>query len=105
MTDARIVLTTTGSLEEAEHIARTIVERNLAACINIIPQIQSVYRWQGKLEQATECLLVIKTKGALFEPLCDAVKELHSYELPECVMLEISDGSKPYLDWIAENTL
>jgi len=105
MTDARIVLTTAGSLEEAEHLARGIVERSLAACINIIPQIQSVYRWQGKVEQATECLLVIKTKISLFEPLRNAIQELHSYELPECVMLEIADGSHPYLNWIAENTL
>lgn len=105
MTDARIVLTTAGSLEEAEHLARAIVERSLAACINIIPQIQSVYRWQGKVEQATECLLVIKTSISLFEPLRDAIKQLHSYELPECVMLEISDGSRPYLDWISGSTL
>src|SRR6185312_4779084 len=103
MTDARIVLTTTGSLEEAEHLARAIVERSLAACINIIPQIQSVYRWEGKVEQATECLLVIKTEAAAFGLLRDAIKELHSYEVPECVMLEIADGSKPYLDWITEN--
>lgn len=101
MTDARIVLTTAGSPEEAEHIARAIIERSLAACINIIPQIQSVYRWQGKVEQAAECLLVIKTTMSAFKALHDAIKELHSYELPECVMLEITDGSKPYLDWIA----
>lgn len=105
MTDARIVLTTSGSLEEAEHLARAIIERSLAACINIIPQIQSVYRWEGKVEQSTECLLVIKTKVTLFESLRDAIKELHSYELPECVMLEISDSSQPYLDWIGGSTL
>lgn len=105
MTDARIVLTTTGSSEEAAKISRAIVERRLAACVNIVPRMQSVYRWQGKVEQATECLLIIKTEAAAFERLRDTIKELHSYELPECVMLEIVDGSQPYLDWIRENTL
>lgn len=105
MTNARIVLTTTGSSEEAAKISRAIVERRLAACVNIVPRMQSVYRWQGKVEQATECLLIIKTEAAAFERLRDAIKELHSYELPECVMLEIVDGSQPYLDWIRENTL
>src|ERR1051326_5113712 len=104
MTDARIVLTTAGSEEEARKIAHTLVERRLAACVNIVPQIESVYRWQGKVESATEWLLVIKTQAGSFGRVRDAVKELHSYELPECVMLEITEGSDEYLDWIAKNT-
>lgn len=104
MTDARIVLTTAGSPQEAEKIARALVERCLAACVNIVPQIQSVYRWKDKVEQETEWLLIIKTKTNLFESVADAIKELHSYELPECVMLEVSSGSERYLDWIRENT-
>jgi periplasmic divalent cation tolerance protein len=104
MTDARIVLTTAGSPQEAEKIARALVERRLAACVNIVPQIQSVYRWKDKIEQETEWLLIIKTKGNVFESVADAIKELHSYELPECVMLEVDSGSERYLNWIRENT-
>ncbi|HET9183611.1 MAG TPA: divalent-cation tolerance protein CutA [Candidatus Angelobacter sp.] len=105
MIDARIVLTTAGSSQEAEKIATTLVARRLSACVNIIPQIQSVYRWQGNVERATEWLVLIKTRAAAFESVRDAIKEIHSYELPECIMLEIESGSKPYLDWIMENTL
>ena len=104
MTNARIILTTAGSQDEAGMIAHALVERRLAACVNIVPRIESVYRWQGKVETAEEWLLLIKTQAELFERVRDAVKELHSYELPECVMLEVSAGSKEYLHWIAENT-
>jgi periplasmic divalent cation tolerance protein len=104
MTDARIILTTAGSQEEAGKIAYALVERRLAACVNIVPRIESVYRWQGKVETAQEWLLLIKTQAGLFERVRDAIKELHSYELPECVMLEVSAGTEEYLDWIAENT-
>ncbi len=105
MSDASIVLTTAGSQEEATRIAHALVERRLAACVNIVPRIESVYRWQGKVESATEWLLLIKTQASLFERVRDAVKELHSYDLPECVMLNISAGSHAYLDWIASNTV
>jgi len=105
MIDARIVLTTAGSSQEAEKIATTLVERRLAACVNIIPQIQSVYRWQENVERATEWLLIIKSRAAAFESVRDAIREIHSYELPECIMVEIESGSKPYLDWIMDNTL
>ena len=103
MTDARIVFTTAGSQEEARKIAHTLVERKLAACVNIVPQIESVYRWQEKVETATEWLLIIKTQAESFAGVRDAIKELHSYELPECVMVEIADGSDAYLKWIADN--
>ena len=104
MSNACIVLTTTGSQEEARKIAHGLVERRLAACVNIVPQIESIYRWEGKVETSTECLLLIKTQADLFERVRDAVKELHSYNLPECVMLELAAGSKEYLNWITENT-
>jgi periplasmic divalent cation tolerance protein len=104
MTDARIILTTAGSQEEAGKIAYALVERRLAACVNIVPRIESVYRWQGKVETAQEWLLLIKTQAGLFERVRDAIKELHSYELPECVMLEVSAGSQEYLQWITEST-
>lgn len=104
MTNARIILTTAGSQEEAGKIAHTLVERRLAACVNIVPRIESVYRWRGKVETAQEWLLLIKTQAELFERVRDAVKELHSYDLPECVMLEVGAGSQEYLNWVAENT-
>jgi periplasmic divalent cation tolerance protein len=104
MTNARIVLTTTGSQEEADKIAHALVERRLAACVNIVPTVKSVYRWQGKVETATEWLLLIKTQAGLFERVRAAVKELHSYDLPECLMLEVTAGSQEYLNWVAKNT-
>jgi periplasmic divalent cation tolerance protein len=105
MIDARIVLTTAASSNEAEKIAGALVERRLAACVNIIPQIQSVYRWEGKVERATEWLLLIKTRAEVFARLRETINELHSYEVPECIMLKIGDGAEPYLRWIAENTV
>lgn len=104
MTNASIVLTTTGTQEEARKIAYALVERRLAACVNLVPHLESVYRWQDKVESAQEWLVLIKTQADLFERVRDAVKELHSYDLPECVMLEVTAGSHEYLDWIAENT-
>lgn len=103
MHTARIVLTTAGSQEEARKIAQALVQEKLAACVNILPQIESVYRWQGKVESATEWLLIIKTTAEASAGLCDAIKKLHSYDLPECVMIEISGGSERYLGWIGEN--
>jgi len=104
MSNARIVMSTAGSQEEARKIAHALVERRLAACVNIVPQIESIYRWQQKIETATEWLLLIKTQAESFERIRAAIKELHSYELPECVMLEVAAGSSEYLNWIAENT-
>jgi len=103
MTDAKIVLTTTGSQEEARKIARALVDRRLAACVNIIPQVESIYRWQGKVEDAHEWLLVIKTTGNAFERVRDAIRELHSYDLPECISFSVENGSSAYLDWISES--
>jgi periplasmic divalent cation tolerance protein len=103
MTDKRLVLTTCGSLDEARSIAHTLVERQLAACINIVPQIESVYRWQGKIESATEWLLVIKTTQDAFVRVREALGELHSYELPECIEIGIEDGSAAYLGWKGES--
>jgi periplasmic divalent cation tolerance protein len=101
MTDKKLVLTTAGSQEEAQKIARTLVERRLAACVNIVPQIQSVYRWKEKVEEAQEWLLVIKTTAEAFGRVRDAIEEMHSYDLPECICVAIEDGSAGYLGWIA----
>ncbi len=103
MTDKILVFTTAGSEEEANKIAHTLVDRRLAACVNILPKISSIYRWQGKIEQAEEWLLVIKTSQALFEKVRDAVRELHSYELPECIGVAIDEGSTEYLRWMDQS--
>lgn len=103
MTDKRIVLSTAGSEAEARKIAQALVERRLAACVNIMGPIQSVYRWKGAVESASEHLLVIKTTAAAFPHVRDVIRELHSYELPECITLTIEDGSEAYLNWIAES--
>ncbi len=103
MTDKRIVLTTCGSEEEAERIARYLVENLLAACVNVIPQIKSTYRWQNKVESAQEWLLVVKTTTKNFDSVRDAIRGLHSYELPECISIPIDDGSVAYLQWIGDS--
>jgi len=103
MTDKKIVLTTTGSQEEARKIARALVEGRLAACVSIIPQVESIYRWQGKVEDAHEWLLLIKTTNAAFERVRDAIRELHSYDLPECISISVENGGSAYLDWISES--
>ena len=103
MTDKRIVLTTAASEEEARKIARALVDRRLAACVNIVPQITSVYRWQGNVEEAREWLLIVKTTAAAFGQVRHAIADLHSYDLPECVCLTIEDGLPNYLEWIAES--
>lgn len=103
MTDKRIVLSTAGSEEEARKIAHHLVEQRLAACVNIVPRIESVYRWEGKVESNREYLLLIKTSSAMFPEVRDAILELHSYELPECVEIAVEDGSSEYLQWVEES--
>jgi periplasmic divalent cation tolerance protein len=103
MTDKRIVLTTVGSENEARKIARHLVERKLAACVNIVPHVESVYRWQDKVESASEWLLMIKTTAEGFASVRDAIRALHAYELPECVAVAIDDGSPEYLEWLADS--
>ena len=103
MTDKRLVLSTAGSEEEARKIAQHLVEHKLAACVNIVPQIESIYRWQGKVESSREWLLVIKTTAARFADVQKAIRELHSYDLPECIAIAIDDGSADYLQWIGDS--
>jgi periplasmic divalent cation tolerance protein len=104
MTDKRIVLSTAGSEQEAHKIAHILVKRRLAACVNILPRVQSIYRWKGEIESAQEWLLLIKTRADKFSAVRDAIGELHSYEVPECIVLEIEDGSLPYLQWLEKAT-
>jgi periplasmic divalent cation tolerance protein len=102
MTDKMIVLSTAGSQAEAARIAEELVERRLAACVNVVGRIQSFYHWEDKLQRAEEYLMVIKTNEALVEKLHAAIQELNSYELPEFVTLAVKGGSAEYLKWINE---
>lgn len=103
MPDYKLILSTAGSQEEAEKIAHALVERRLAACVNIVPVMHSVFRWEGNIEEARECLLLIKTAGSAIERVRDAVRELHSYDVPELIVLGIEGGSETYLSWIGES--
>jgi len=100
MTEARVVLSTTGNRDEAEKIARALVDAKLAACVNIVGPIRSIYRWEGKVENAEEFLLLVKTWGEAYEDVEEMIRELHSYELPECIALRVERGSEQYLEWL-----
>jgi periplasmic divalent cation tolerance protein len=98
-----VVLSSVGTAEDAARIARALVERRLAACVNVIPAVRSFYRWKGAVEEDEERLLVIKTRRDRFEALREALVALHPYELPEAIVLPIEAGHTPYLDWIDES--
>ena len=100
---ARIGMTTVGSPEEATRMGQTLVEERLAACANLLPPVHSIYRWQGKIESATETLLLLKTAIDQLPALEARLHELHSYQTPEFLVLEIEAGSHPYLQWLCEN--
>ena len=97
-----IVLVTASSQKEAETIASSLIESQLAACVNLLP-IHSVYTWQGKIHSDSEWQLIIKTDLALFSQLEKKIQELHSYEVPEIIAIPILTGSQPYLQWISHN--
>ncbi len=99
----RLVLVTAGSEEEAAKIARALVEERLAACVNIVPKIRSVYRWGGKIEDDAEALLLIKTSETSLPALEERVRALHSYDVPEVIAIKLDRGSQPYLDWLGES--
>ncbi len=104
-TDAIVVLMTAGSREEAARLADMLVGARLAACVQILPEIESIYHWQGKVERAPEILLLAKTTEANFAALEAAVRSLHTYETPEIVALPITAGSAPYLEWLTANVI
>ena len=97
------VVFVTAPEKESTTIAKTLVERKLAACINII-SVQSIYRWKEKVEDEREHLLIIKTQISKIEQLKKVIQEIHPYEVPECIVLPIEDGLSPYLKWIEEST-
>jgi periplasmic divalent cation tolerance protein len=100
----RMVFVTCASIAQARGIGRSVVTKKLAACANILPSVQSIYRWKGKVETAREVLLLIKTTAARLPQLEKEVKRLHSYEVPEFIALSISAGSSDYLNWIQRNS-
>lgn len=102
MTDKVVVLSTAGSQAEAARIAEEIVERRLAACVNVVGRIQSFYHWEDKLQRAEEYMMIIKTNEGLIEKLHAVIQELNSYELPEFVTLAVEGGGAEYLKWINE---
>jgi len=104
MSKAITVLVTTGSVNEAREIAKTLVGENLAACCNIIQSVESVFNWQGKVNIENEALMICKTKEEVFEKVRERVQQLHSYDVPEIIALPITQGSKDYLDWVVQET-
>ena len=100
-----IIYSTTSSVEEARKIARIIVEEKLAACVNIIPKIESIYRWQGKIEEDNESILLAKTIDKNVDQVIQRIKENHSYDVPDIVAIPITHGFKEYLDWVEDETI
>jgi periplasmic divalent cation tolerance protein len=99
-TECVVVLVTVGSHEEGERIATTVVTEQLAACVNIVGPISSIYRWDHQVQRDEEWLLVMKSRAALFDDLAARVKALHSYQTPEVIAVPIASGSQTYLEWL-----
>ena len=104
MSERVVAVSTVNKPEDAERIARALVERGLAACVNVVPGVVSIYRWKGQIEREGELLLVIKTRTERIEALREALVTLHPYEVPELIVLPIMGGHAPYLAWLDENT-
>ena len=105
MTDKIVVFTTCGSEEEARRLAAALIEKRLAACVNITAPVTSVYRWKGKIEESQEWMLMIKSRRERFEALRIALEAAHSYELPEVLALPVVEGSPNYLAWVDGETI
>lgn len=104
MTEYIIVFITSPNEKESAGIAHTLVGERLAACVNIIQPVRSIYRWQGRIEDEQEVLMIVKTKKTLFEPLQARVKELHSYSVPEIISFPLTEGNEAYLNWLGQET-
>ena len=102
--EAILVLITVSSPQEADKIARSLVAERLAACVNILPEVRSLFSWENKLSEEKEALLVVKSRRSLFRQVVLRVKELHSYTVPEIIAIPIVEGSVSYLQWIHEVT-
>lgn len=103
-TDFVLVYVTTANSEDAKKIGRAIVERKLAACANILPQMDSIYSWKGKVCEDQEAVLILKTRRSLFKELMEKVRALHAYDCPCVLSLPIEDGNAPYLQWLGDQT-
>jgi periplasmic divalent cation tolerance protein len=103
VTDKVVVLVTTASRDEGKKIARHLVESRLAACVNITQSIESVYRWEGKMAEEVEFLLIIKSVRELFPEIRAEISRLHSYQTPEIICLPVVEGSRNYLQWISDS--
>ena len=99
-----VVLVTSPDKKSAARLARVLVEERLAACANLVPGLRSIYRWEGKVRDESEVLLILKSRRAIFPALADRVRALHPYTVPEMLALPVSDGSAPYLRWLREAT-
>jgi len=99
-----VILVTAANKQEADKIAKVLVEAKLAACVNVVDKIGSTFWWQGKIDKSNESLLIIKTKKSLFSKVAKKIKGLHSYTVPEIIALPIVAGNKQYLDWIDGST-
>ena len=104
MTDKIVVLSTCASEDEALRIAEELIRRRLAACVNLLPRVRSIYHWKGAVEEQEEILMIIKTARSQFERLRTELSQLHSYEVPEIIALPIVDGAPSYLEWIDRET-
>jgi periplasmic divalent cation tolerance protein len=103
MTETVVVLVTAPSAEKAVEIARTLVEEKLAACGSVVPGVRSIYRWEGKVHDDAEALLVLKAPRKRLQELTDRVVQLHPYEVPEVVGIPIEGGNERYIDWIVQS--
>ena len=103
MTDKIVILSTCGDRDDAERLARALVDARVAACVNVVPGVRSFYRWKGAVEDSAECLLVIKSSRPLFGELRALLEKAHPYDVPEIVALPIVDGAPGYLGWLDES--
>ena len=105
MSEAILVMTTTDSRASAERIGAALVEQNAAACVQIVHEVTSIYRWQGEVESAHEMLMLIKTTTGCYAKVESVIRELHHYETPEIIRISIEGGAEPYLEWLRQSVL
>jgi periplasmic divalent cation tolerance protein len=98
-----VVLSTAGNIREAHQVSRHLLRKRLAGCVNIVPHVRSSYWWKGKIESASECLLVIKSRANLFKKIHSEIKQISSYDCPEVIALKVRAGSKDYLSWLTQS--
>jgi len=99
-----VIFATAMNMEEANKIAKKLVDDKLVACVNMVENVSSVFRWEGKVDEAKEVLMILKSRKDLFEKIAETIKSLHSYSVPEIIALPIIDGNQDYLNWIKEST-